>query len=291
MTMNNRSGIAAMIEKSAKLRGLKGPNFKGEWRVCCPLCFYIKGTSDDKYKMQLNVLLEVFYCFRCGQGGHVSLRWLGGSRAAEIQAEQISIPLPINLGPPKGFIALDKQSISLMVYRNYLKDRGVLDQAIAAGVGVTTCGRFRGRVIFPSKDSTGKWLGFSARAVFRDMDPKYLYPTGMDKKGHLWGWEHFSRDVSTEVWLVEGVFDSLPLFPHALSSYGKNVSDAQLDLLVPLDLPIVVCLDGDAWEECRILAARLRLRGAKSVMWARLPPTEDSGNLGWRVREFIQKDD
>jgi hypothetical protein len=300
--------------------GLRGPNAEGNYATCCPFCLAKTGNPDTKFKLTIKVSGETkttaiplspengaYNCYRCSGHGIGDFRWIG--ELADLPDPAAAPPAPPDLGPPEGFLPIashmfDKDSGPLQPYVAYLLQRGVLANAIAASAGACTKGKWRGRVVLPVKDAAGRWLGFSARLIedrpplsvramrpsanvpiAYDERPKYLYPPGMDRRKMLWGLETLPPAPSP-AWVVEGVFDALPLFPNALATFGKNVTDEQVEMLAGLERPIVVCLDGDAWTLARSLAARLRLRRVDAT-WCQLPPGSDPGQLGWNVARFI----
>lgn len=277
-----------VLRKAAQDRGIKGPSPRGEYRICCPWCELTTGEPDTKYKLQLNPKKGIWHCFRCDVGGTADLSWLGTLELGEKSDEEF------DLGPPLGFVSLqtatDRRGLSVKPYVQYLKDRGMSDSHFnALKVGCCLKGRYANRVIIPDVQQVGgqsKWQGFVARAIYKHMRPKYLYPAGMKKARQVWGVHLTEVD---EVFVVEGIFDALPLVPHAVAVYGKNISEDQLDVLADLHTKrLIVCFDGDAWEECHIAAMRLSLRGCRGeVGWCKLPPATDPGELGQGVRKYI----
>lgn len=297
----------ALIQTSAKVSGLKGPTAAGEYQVCCPWCLERVGRPDVQFKLNLNPHAfnkttkswgQWFYCYRCEIKGSGDMSWL-----------QIVEPTPEDPDavkewqhPPEDFHRLSRKSITQKPYVEYLEKRGVLEQALKVGAGCCLSGRYAGRVVIPMMDRVNNWAGFSARLVklpasqaWKKDVPKYLYPRGMDRRHSLWGatWAPRLRDRTTPLYLVEGVFDALPLYPFGLASFGKNVTEDQLDVLAQLAIhrqgehQVVVCLDGDAWADAQVLSQRLSLREVRST-WAKLPPTKDPGTLGWLVKDYVQ---
>jgi hypothetical protein len=282
--------------RAAARRGLKGPSSRGEWRACCPFCEKAAGKIDVKFKLHMNPGKGVYSCFRCGAGGRADLAWLG-----ELRNEPPPETPQELLGPPDGFERLRADTLSHRPFLRYLEKRGVLAEAGAVGVGCCLHGRYAGRVIFPhtfnstrwvgdtSMGSDASWMGFVARSIYPEITPKYLYPAGMNRAGSLWGL-HTPGLNAYPLFLVEGVFDALSLYPNAVASFGKNVTDEQIDILLDLKgiTRLVVCLDGDAWEEARILQMRLKLRDPERfVYWCRLPPGTDPCSLGGKVKKYI----
>lgn len=296
---------AEQTVRQAADRGMRGPSARGEYKTCCPFCEAATGKVDLKFKLQLNPGKGVYYCYKCGVGGRIDLSWLG---AVEAKAEK---PIDASLlGPPEGFVPFseNKNSRAMQPYRDYMHRRAQHSDVFAF-TGACPSGRYAGRVIVPhllnlSQEPIGaqskfegidrayRWAGFAARTVYDGVEPKYLYPPGMNRRDHLWGGFLPSIRKDDPLFLVEGVFDAIALYPYAVASFGKEVTDPQLDLLVKwgvLGQKVVVCLDGDAWEDCVSVAMRLALRDVSSVRWCRLPPKTDPGMLGMKCAEYIQE--
>ena len=286
------------IQRAVLLRGMRGPTLEGNYSTCCPFCPARSGKVDDDYKLtfkyaglskegeELSLARGVFNCYRCGARGYADFTWIGVTE--EEPAALHALVVKPDLGPPEGFTTIEQgaRSLSMRGFVDYFRRRGVLDQAIAAGAGACLAGRYAGRVVVPHRArGSSEWLGFAARATGAQQ-PKYLYPAGMDRRNALWG-ARFVRGVAL-TYVVEGVFDALPLFPHAVATLGKSVTQDQIEALVALQTLLVPCFDGDAWTDCRALAARLQLAGGEVAGWCHLPPGEDPGTLGWAVRDFFQ---
>jgi DNA primase len=114
--------------------------------------------------------------------------------------------------------------------------------------------RFRGRVIFPIFDLTGKVVGFGGRALF-NQEPKYLNSpeTPVYAKGHMLYGLNFSKDAiraAGEAILVEGYTDFLSLyrsgFKNCVASLGTALTPQQVGLAQRFAPRIVVNYDGDA---------------------------------------------
>jgi hypothetical protein len=104
---------------------------------------------------------------------------------------------------------------------------------------------------------------------------KYRYPEGMKRGDHLWNYQALLKETEEPALVVEGVWDGLPHWPDVAACLGKPTRN-QYPLLLAAKRPLIVVLDGDAWEECRSLALKLRLDGMR-VKWLRLPPRTDPG--------------
>lgn len=271
-------------------------------------------SPKNPERIELSPDFGVWNCYRCHARGFADFRWMeSGEAPVDFDAPRPEAA-PVDLGPPEGFadLAACASSMTMRWAPAYFAGRGVLDQAIAVGAGACGTGRYQGRVVVPHRafvgeGGNGPWLGFSARLVAEDPPersklsrgdrgeiveerrrrPKYLYPRGMDRRTALWGLPWAPQDGSA-LYVVEGVFDALPLWPRALATFGKSVSEEQLDSLARIGRarPVVPCLDGDAWEESQALARMLARRGAVGGRWCKLPPESDPGTLGWLVKDY-----
>lgn len=289
------------IRESVRLRGIRGPGYSGEYQFWCPFC-EVKGvymTNPDDFKGTLRVsgtaqlkdpdtLLSedvelapdrgVFNCWRCKTHGVGDFSWIvdvaelpeAGSRAPE------------HPGPPEDWQRLTGHP-RFAPYVAYLRGRGVLQAAIEAGAGACLQGRkYHGRIVVPHLEA-GAWRGFVARTIDPENPDRYRTPRGMPRRKMLWNGERLAG--APEIWVVEGVFDALALWPHAVATYGTGVSEEQLQMLSVWPR-VVVAFDGEAAEDGRLLAFKLKLRGVASA-WCRLPVGEDPGKIGWKVREYL----
>lgn len=245
----------------------------------CPFCELKTGTADKRQCLGLHVFTGEWHCFRCGTAGllqelpdNVEAR---ERRDTKAEAPKIELPegfLPLFEEPGLSFPFTDPA-------RAYLTNRGLpAEVGREAKIGVVLAGKYRGRVVVPVFDPLGRVLvGWSARSYVESPFPKYLYPTGMDRRSIVFNGAALLRDTSDPVFGVEGVFDALALWPDAIAFLGKP-SGPQVEALVATKRPVVALLDGDAWRESLALMLRLRLRGhaAGSV---RLPPKRDPATV------------
>jgi DNA primase len=118
-------------------------------------------------------------------------------------------------------------------------------------------------------------------------DRAYSYPKGMNRGDVLYRgaqlWEHTDEPLI----VVEGVFDALYMWPHGVALLGK-ASEYQMEALFESPRPVVIILDGDAWEEAYAMKLRLQLHGKKHVGHVRLPPKKDPDDMprDWLAEEI-----
>ncbi len=115
---------------------------------------------------------------------------------------------------------------------------------------------FRNRLMIPIRDERGRVIGFGARALAADDNPKYLNSPQtplFDKSHTLFGLDAAKRtirDQETAV-IVEGYMDALQAhqagFTNVIAQMGTALTEAQLKLIAPrYAKKIILALDSDA---------------------------------------------
>lgn len=96
------------------------------------------------------------------------------------------------------------------------------------------------RVLFPVYES-GVLLFYAGRAI-DDNNPLRWLNSGGNSHGAVWGLDH----VGDEVWVFEGVFDAVRLYPRGVATFGNHLRQSQLSKLLALNpIKFVVVGDGD----------------------------------------------
>jgi len=149
--------------------------------------------------------------------------------------------------------------------------------------------RFRGRIMFPLRDARGRVLGFGARAMRANQQPKYVNsPEGpVYRKGRsLFGIDRARPHATKEgrVYVVEGYTDVLALhqagFRNSVASMGTALTDEQVGELARLAREVVLAFDADASGQEAMLRAQAAAAGrGVSLKVARLPDDKDPCDL------------
>ncbi|MHA1530186.1 MAG: DNA primase [Alphaproteobacteria bacterium] len=186
------------------------------------------------------------------------------------------------------------------------KDKGVLDEAIAAGLlikpedGGAPYDRFRGRLMFPIRDARGRCIAFGGRALDPDAKAKYLNSpeTDLFHKGRTLFNHAPAREAAgksagksggkaTGLIVAEGYMDVIALvsagFDHAVAPLGTAVTQEQLALMWRMADEPVIALDGDqagqrAAERLIDLALPMLAPG-RSLRFCILPEGRDPDDL------------
>lgn len=253
----------------------------GWYRCDCPLCLSNQGKEDRRQSLALNSETGGYVCHRCGSTGRISPSALSElSRSSTSFSSSPATDYSLTQRPPPGFFPLTGENLrgrTTLRAQQYLMGRGIGPKTWEdTGMGVCISGHFARRVVVPIFDRSGQdWQGFVARDYTGQSASRYLYPKGMKRAINLFNHHLLARDTEEPVLVVEGVFDALP-HADAVALLGKP-SRQHPDLIARTKRPIVVCLDGDAWEVSQALYMQLKLRGARAC-WIHMPPDKDPGD-------------
>ncbi len=150
---------------------------------------------------------------------------------------------------------------------------------------------FRGRVVFPITDRSGRPVAFGGRTL-GDGQPKYLNSpdTPLFRKGRVLYGLAQARPAAAragEVVVAEGYMDAIALaqggFPHVVAPLGTALTEEQIAELWRLAPEPLLCFDGD--EAGRRAAARAAaralplLRPGRSLRFVTLPAGEDPDDV------------
>jgi DNA primase len=164
-----------------------------------------------------------------------------------------------------------------------------------AGLAVRTKGegriydRFRRRIMFPLCDTRGRVLGFGARALGADQQPKYLNSPDGDifHKGDMVYGAHLARVAAAradEVIATEGYMDVLALHQAGMSNVvcimGTSLTDKQVGELAKLSKTVLLALDADsAGQEAMLKAAKVAAKSRLSLRVVPLPKGLDPADV------------
>lgn len=177
--------------------------------------------------------------------------------------------------------------------KNYLKSRGLSEEILEkAGLikkaeGKESYDRFRGRIMFPIFDSSGRVIGFSGRILKSDNpdEAKYLNSPEtlvFEKSKLLYGYNFAKkviRERSTAV-LVEGQMDLLMSHQagvlNTVASSGTAFTEEQAEILKRGADTLVIAYDADkAGQNASLRAWQIALKTGLVVKVAELPEGSD----------------
>ncbi len=250
-------------------------------RCDCPFC-----GSDRKQCFAVNVTTGWYKCWKCAVSGRIK----DASDHYDIPEREVTENVP----PPEGYLPLcDEPAASALSAddaRAYLRGRGLGDEQMwrEVGVGCVLMGKWANRIVVPVMSPGGDWWGWVSRLWGKGARDPYRTAPGMVMGGGVFNHAALLVETDEPVLVVEGCFDALPYWPNAVAMLGKPKA-AQVMSLAEAKRPLVICLDGDAWEEGQMLAMELQMRERRAG-FVRLPPKEDPNSVDpvW-LREEAQR--
>jgi hypothetical protein len=266
------------------------PSTTGWWRGDCPYCEDKLGTPGDRGNLSISVGTGHWMCWRCDAKGrdrdlHNEVE---GGRAYAAQAAVAGMKDQERWELPEGFVSLRDpdvwRSSALSPAIEYLLGRVPRRVCEEAGLGLLSQSiepMWSTRIIVPITDAHGVLRGYVGRRWFHNCSspsPPYLYPAGMKRGEVLFNEGALQVETSEPTFVVEGCFDALPHWPHAVACLGKPTEQHYAKLL-QARRPLVVVLDRDATDESWALAANLRLDGRRAASLELPNDVKDPGDL------------
>jgi DNA primase len=165
---------------------------------------------------------------------------------------------------------------------------------------------YRGRIIFPVHNTTGKVIGFGARVIGKnDKGPKYINTPENEiyvKSKILYG-SYFARqaiDKNDECYLVEGYTDVISLhqsgIENVVASGGTSLTTDQLRLIRKYTHNLTILYDGDsAGIKAALRGLDMALEEGLNVKVVLIPDGEDPDSYVSKIGssgfiQFIQKE-
>ncbi len=167
---------------------------------------------------------------------------------------------------------------------------------LAAGLAVhkedndRTYDRFRHRLMIPIRDSRGRTVGFGARALEADQQPKYLNsPQGplFDKSRLLYGMDMARRHIreSETVVVVEGYMDVIQAhqagYKNVVAQMGTALTQTQAQQLAKYANRLILALDSDN------AGVAATMRGLNVVHESLSGADEDAAQVNFNARGMM----
>ena len=248
---------------------------EGGWlNTDCPFC---GGVG----KFGLHTATGGFNCFKCSVSGKIP----ASKRAElthvlsdeEVERDEVRPEVEDAEGYTPLFAGSSLRNRQHDHLRKYVVERRRISADVAKAMGIGTgTGRLGTRIVIPIRDAhsaRGPWRGWYARDVTGRSKIPHLYSKGMQREDLLFNERALYTRSELPVVGVEGCIKGAGSWPHCVAFLGKPLPD-HLDLLCRTFRPIIICLDGDAWEEGQALVWSLLARGKKAVN-VRLPAKTD----------------
>ncbi len=141
---------------------------------------------------------------------------------------------------------------------NILKSSNQIKDGLKIGLLVESKGRvydrFRNRIMFPIRSTSGNIIAFGGRALNKDDNAKYINSPESDlfyKSAELYGLYESKQDINKkdQIIIVEGYTDVVALhkngFGNSVAALGTAFTKLHLTKLLKYSKNIVFCFDGD----------------------------------------------
>jgi DNA primase len=275
---------------------------KGQIAFDCPVCSYdLKGLDkgDGKGNLEINYKMGVYKCWACSETNYTKGRIIKLIKTwgSPVQIKNFQLVNPDefeysnkkyrdDIKLPYGYTKLidcSPYDLNGRQVWNYLKKRNIGKDIVEKyQIGFTTEGEYKFRIIVPSYNNKGDLQFFIARS-YVNTKLKYKNPE-QQKSEIIFNETHLNWEK--DIYLVEGVFDMFFL-PNSIPLLGKVISDKLWQRLYEeCKSNIIICLDGDAWEDSVKLYEKInggKLRGRVRVV--KLPTDKDIADLNGQIKE------
>lgn len=262
----------------------------------CPMCEQRVGTPDKNGNLWVNGKELMFHCFRCEWSGYLNHR---STKGYTLERNPSSDELAEQIKKSLGLVTLESTverfnykvpqlpALSIKLATDYLHSRGLNDYQIRyydMRFSSYLDGKYKNRIIIPNKiinKGTSQYTDmFVARKLLEsDTLPKYLNPVGNNKSHVVFNLHRIPSNYP--IIITEGVFSCISAGYNAVATYGKAVSDQQIDMILQKNpSKIYVSLDPDAIEFAKELCERILHRKNLPVYLVKLPMGEDPNSLG-----------
>lgn len=286
----------------------------GEYNYCCPLCVRRVGSPDKKYHLYVNPTRYLYgirgwyYCHRCKSKGPLHRLTKEESVTARsvtewskfikrIRGEFKESDKPkIDVTLPKDYVEIIKETQAY----EYLRNRSISDEQIAfynIGFGTQDIRQLEpedvpyyagsGRIIFPDYDDDGTCVYWVAR-TYKGHKVKYKNPAQSNARDKIFNLVKASRYPTCVI--AEGVISAIACGYNGVATYGKEVTQQQIDMLVSVGFDhYCVAHDGDARKESLVLADKLERRGCSVslVYFRRNEDPASVSDIGDRIHKSI----
>lgn len=247
----------------------------GYVRAYCPACPTRVGKTDRSKAISVSMSTGWWKCHRCDWRGRLD-------GYSDDQGQLFGDPehqaAPLEVEQPSSYEPIIPGSLVTGHAARYLLSRGVPQEAWERfQLGYAADGDHAGRIILPLVHTDDwehvGWVGRLARTP-KPWERAYHTAAGVHRAHAFWNADALGAPGDMLL-VTEGVFDAIPLYPHAVACLGKPTND-QLATLASCAKPLVMVLDADAWTTG--LARTIQLRAAGLPAWClALPHARDPG--------------
>lgn len=234
----------------------------------CPYC-YKHGLSKDKSN-HLGIFPNgTFSCWRCNESGNLFKllkdlvkidkatydRLVNTSFHSEEETVNNLITKKLitkkeNIVPQMPLEAKPIENCGTSIALQNWLGRRKFDLELLKKWGIYYCdhGVLFNHVIIPVYDKNGEYVGYQSTDVTGTSPRKYYFPPKFQAKNYLYG-EQFISSIDSSanyVIVVEGVTDAWRIKDNVVATLGKQITDAQRNLLKEMNAILLFALDNDS---------------------------------------------
>lgn len=271
-----------------------------EIRFQCPNCKKL-GKKYTDYKLYVNSQSMTFNCFRCGWHGKLSNNFIKEGSDDKL-SRSISKFFTEDKSDSIGLEDNDKvyYKIPLIVPTindpgsEYLINRGIsYDDILRYNIrvrGYNDDRSFCGRVIIPNEIIGDQWTDMYVSRTYLGDIPKYKNPLNSPKNKVVFNL-YRQPDYSDQIIVCEGCLTAIAAGYDAVATYGKNMSDDQLELIRSKHpKKVYLAYDYDADPDNMIFVDKTQykvditieklLKLDTEVYWIKMPINKDALDVG-----------
>lgn len=262
-----KEAVAAAVESAdARRSGTRA-------RVLCPKCVSSKTNRAD-YSMSVSLEEGWFFCQRCGAKGKLweSVTGIVNSMVPPVREFRVARGIPVSQAVVHGSVFAKRlwefitsrrcqyivhaPNVTCHTGNSGADIRFVVEMFRVDDLEVPACAQYIDCYEYRSSWATSKRTAL-----------------GGDRASSFYNAVELTRPTRRPVLVVEGFFDAVAHLPDAVAVMGVP-SNTHIEMLAFAPRPVVLALDGDAWERGWVNAQHLRHMGQMAAS-IHLPPKCD----------------
>jgi hypothetical protein len=190
-----------------------------------------------------------------------------------ISGKQVEVPEVEEKDPQFGDYILPLNFNKDQIYINYLKKR-YFNEDILKDLKIFVDHKDK-RVVFPVYENN-KLIFYAARAINPDNPIRWLNSKGSSFHP-IWNLEN----VRDEIWIFEGIFDAVRVWPKGVAIFGLNMHDEQIRKILDKNpYKIVVVLDDDSYGFMAKKRVADRFASLHSNVWVHIMKNDKFKDFG-----------
>jgi len=268
-----KDAVAAALESPEARRS------NGRARVLCPNCVSSKTNRPD-HSMSVHLIAGWFYCQRCNVRGKLwdsveeTVRAIGGDDTAPAFEFSSAVSGGQALWAVSREHGLGKKLAQFIEYRKLPELWHAPFVTVRSSLNTDT--DFSLTALMHRVDKLDEVAG-AQRLYCSEQFSRWVVEkrtlAGSDRAHAFYNAHQLMRPCRRPVLVVEGLFDAVAHLPDAVAVMGTP-AEGHLEALAFAPRPVVLVLDGDAWERGWANSEYLRFMGQWSAS-VRLPPRKD----------------